>query len=150
MRRPNSTKRKTCRVCGDALDEAHSRPNEYTGKHWPAGPVDAYISGQVILITVNVWNAHGGHIQWRLCNDTTQETDNQACFDEHLLQIVSARASNNKIIWNSTYLGITTAQGSLYVYADLTLPAGLACERYVLQFTYLGNKLASLIYNDNI
>ena len=79
-------------------------------------------------------------MQWRLCNDTKWEntTEPQLCFNEHILEIVSATASNNAIDWDSMQVNVTTGEGSLYVYANLSLPAGLTCDRCVLQFTYLG------------
>lgn len=108
-----------CGVCGDPASQGRPRDNEIGGK-WERGIITArYTAGQVIDVEVDLTTAHKGNMEWRLCTDPSQET--QECFNRNVLQL--ADGSGSKLAAGNTGMH----------FARLKLPQGVTCSRCVIQ-----------------
>lgn len=76
-----------CGVCGDSLNQPAPRPNEMRGSMYRGIITGRYTAGQVIDIEVDLTQSHMGFMEFRLCaNPGNGAGENQACFNQHLLQ----------------------------------------------------------------
>ncbi|OXA56683.1 uncharacterized protein LOC110847144 [Folsomia candida] len=113
-----------CGVCGDPQAQSTPRDNEVNGRWYRGIIVGDYTRGQNIDIEIDLNAAHLGAMEWRLC--TNPATENQACFNNHLLQLTSG----------GTKLYVT--QGPGFYRTQATLPSGVTCEHCILQWNYRG------------
>lgn len=99
------------------------RANEVGGE-WYRGIITGnYQSGQVIDVEVYLSAAHLGFMEWRLCTDHNQES--QQCFNQNLLERADGSGSRLPVLNGP---GTYTTQ--------LRLPAGVICEHCVIQWNY--------------
>ncbi len=109
-------------VCGDPASSSAPRPNEVGGE-WYRGIITGnYQSGQVIEVAVELTQEHKGFMEWRLCTDHRQES--QQCFDRNLLQRADGGGSRLPVSRTGWYR------------TNLRLPAGVRCDHCVIQWNY--------------
>ena len=77
---------------------------------------------QTIDVEVELTVAHLGYMEWRLC--TNRNTENQNCFNQHLLRLANGGTRVN------------VDKGSGIYYTKLQLPAGVRCNACVIQWNY--------------
>ncbi|ODM91873.1 hypothetical protein Ocin01_14811 [Orchesella cincta] len=120
-----------CGVCGDPFDEPVPRANEDGGELYRGIIVRAYRSGAVIPVEVELTTSHKGWFEFKLCSkeDTASHLD-QACFDEHPLELADGSGTNSKV-------PLKEEEGKILLCGyNLTLPKEVTCEHCVIQWHY--------------
>jgi len=112
-----------CGVCGDPVSSVRPRANEIGGRYDKGIIAATYTAGQTIDIEVELTAAHLGHMEWRLCTNPSGET--QDCFNQNLLQRADGQGSK-----------LMVDQGSGWYRTQLRLPAGVRCNRCIIQWNY--------------
>ena len=112
-----------CGVCGDPFSQARPRDNERGGKYAKGIITGRYTAGQVIDVEVDLMAAHLGNMEWRLCTDANDES--QECFNRHVLQLANG---------SGTKLPVDNGPG--WYRTQLRLPAGVTCNPCVIQWNY--------------
>jgi len=111
-----------CGVCGDPKSQASPRDNERGGKYAKGIITGRYNAGQVIDVEVDLTTSHLGNMEWRLCADANDES--QECFNRHVLQL--ADGSGTKYPAGPTGMYRTRVK----------LPDGVRCNHCVIQWNY--------------
>jgi len=113
-----------CGVCGDRYTDPTPRDNEIGGK-WDRGIITGFYSaGQVIDVEVDLNAAHLGYMEWRMCANP-QNGETQECFNQNLLQRADGQGSK-----------LNVDKGPGWYRTQLRLPAGVTCNRCVIQWNY--------------
>lgn len=112
-----------CGICGDPISSRKPRDNERGGKYYKGIITGKYKAGQVIEVVAVLTAAHKGDMTWRLCTDVNRES--QQCFNQHLLKRADGKGSKLKV-----------DRGSTTYKTKLKLPAGVKCNKCVLQWNY--------------
>ncbi len=113
-----------CGVCGDPISQSAPRDNEIGGKYDKGIIAARYSAGQVIDIQVELTAAHLGNMEWRLC--TNPSSENQACFNQHVLQLADGSGTKYAVPPAGTGMHSTRVK----------LPAGVTCQRCIIQWNY--------------
>lgn len=136
-------------VCGNRLSDPVPREHEHGGLYGNGRIVASYEAGQVIPVTILVTAHHEGFFRFALCDPTglPGERATQACLDQHELTVISD--ANDKDIasdirglrvpadkyWRILPKGMSKDSEGNYRYElQVQLPAGVTCERCVLQW----------------
>jgi len=115
-----------CGLCGDSWDDP-IREHEAPGGRFATGTIGRhYTAGQAVDVTVEITSNHWGSFTFRVCPAAGPGQDpSQACMDAHLLHTNSGQQE-----WR-----IPSTKPGLF-HLQVLLPADLACEQCVLQWTY--------------
>ncbi|KAI8439798.1 hypothetical protein MSG28_013474 [Choristoneura fumiferana] len=111
-----------CGICGDAYNIPEPRPNELGGTYGLGVITAEYLPGATIATTTQLTASHLGYWEFKLCPDPTN--NDQACFDQHVLQLENGETKYYPTLGSTTYN------------VNYKLPAGLVCENCVLQWRY--------------
>jgi len=122
-----------CGVCGDAANAAvkdQEFPNGKYGKA-PIQVVKTYTAGSQIGIGMHITTSHKGSMIFKICPATSTTSEvTQECLDSHVLAVQGG--TNNKYTLPAE--AVEGWRGNLT--AKVTLPAGLKCDRCVIQWTW--------------
>jgi len=114
-----------CGLCGDSILDAKPRKHEIGGEFERGLIVRNYTVGQTIPVELFVAVNHQGWHEFRLCPYSNTGVESEECFNQHLLQFGSGQTREN-------------IPGQQQVNLQLRLPAGLRCDRCVLQWYWFG------------
>jgi len=120
-----------CGICGDAWNGVRNSelPDGLYAKNLKI--TKTYSAGQEFTIKVDLTQVHRGYFQFKLCAATTMAREvTQECLDQHTLQILN---SPDGVRGNKYDIG----NGGTRMYeVRARLPAGMRCNRCLLQWTY--------------
>ncbi|ODM94570.1 hypothetical protein Ocin01_12109 [Orchesella cincta] len=112
-----------CGVCGDPFDEPVLVPMRMVRDN-----CESLSKWCVIPVEVELTTSHKGWFEFKLCSkeDTASHLD-QACFDEHPLELADGSGTKYKVPIEGGYY---------YAEYNLTLPKEVTCEHCVIQWHY--------------
>jgi len=107
-----------CGLCGDSIHDPMPRTHEIGGLYDRGIIVRNYAQGQTINVVIDITAGHRpGWLEFRLCPYSVVGAETQECFDRYLLASLTGQT---RFDINFQY--------------QLNLPAGVTCERCVLQW----------------
>lgn len=116
-----------CGLCGDNWAKATPRPHELGGKYGQGVIVKSYTAGGLLPVSVQLTANHLGKFVFKLCNlDANAGVESDECFEQNALPLQDG----------SGEYALASSEPGWYNVV-LQLPAGLRCERCVLQWTYV-------------
>jgi len=124
-----------CGICGDAADANPKDSEGPNGKYATRTIVKTYTSGATIDVEIEMQANHAGWFWFKLCAVSGTAEATQSCLDQHTLEIVSAPSAmgTDKTVWKIPDGQIS---GNPWKF-KVKLPAGLKCDRCVLQWDWL-------------
>jgi len=114
-----------CGVCGDSILDPRPRKHEIGGEFERGIIVRNYQQGQTIPVEIFLAVDHRGWFEFRLCPYSVTGQESEECFNQHLLRF--ADGTTRYDAWNGQQ-----------VVMQVQLPAGVTCERCVLQWHWYG------------
>jgi len=114
-----------CGLCGDNVQDPRPRKWETGGEYDRGIIVRNYGAGETIDVEVTVAAQHDGFFEFRLCPYSVTGVEDDACFLQYPLKF-----SDGKFRSDAHPDGPRTMR--------VQLPAGVTCERCVLQFNWWG------------
>ncbi|XP_069672283.1 uncharacterized protein [Periplaneta americana] len=116
-----------CGECGDDYALPRPRPNENTGTYGTGIVVQKYKAGSTITTVNRITANHWGSFYYKICKlASSTELETEECFAKYPLRLVDG----------SEHYTLTSHSPGDYQ-AQVVLPAGLTCDRCVLQWTYV-------------
>lgn len=118
-----------CGVCGDSWEEPHPQKHETGGYFGNQIISRTYAKGSYIDLEVELTANHQGHFQFKLCpvrNIRSYEEASQSCFDNNIIRALDG----------SDDFPIDTKKMKTTVRVSGKLPAGLTCQRCIMQWTW--------------
>jgi hypothetical protein len=106
--------------------------------HYSSGIQDAYTSGQIITVDVEITVYHYGHFEFSICPAGSTGTPTQDCFRKNKLTIVKDNKHEAPLDPNYPERAMAPPQtfGIDYSY-QVALPHDLASGSYVLKWMYV-------------
>jgi len=114
-----------CGLCGDSILEPRPRAHEIGGFYDRGIITRTYTAGSTINVELFMAVDHQGWYEFRLCPYSVTGEESEACFNQYPLRFA-----------NGEYR--ITRPGSQNQQIQLQLPAGVRCERCVLQWYWFG------------
>jgi len=114
-----------CGLCGDSFLDPKPRKHEIGGEYERGLIVRNYTAGQTVPIEVWIDVGHGGWHEFRLCPYSITGVESEECFDMYLLRFGSGRTRE-------------PVDRSQTLRTSVVLPAGLTCDRCVMQWHWYG------------
>jgi hypothetical protein len=114
-----------CGLCGDSLLDPKPRKHEIGGEYERGLITRNYTAGQTIPVDVFIAVNHEGWFEFRLCPYSNTGVESEECFNQHLLRFADGKTRYE-------------LPGQQEVRMQLVLPAGLTCDRCVLQWFWFG------------
>jgi len=118
-----------CGVCGDSWEDPHPQPHETGGYFGNRIISRTYVKGSYIDLEVELTANHQGHFQFKLCpvqNIRSYEEASQSCFDNNIIRALDGADD----------FPIDTKKMKTTVRVSGKLPAGLTCQRCIMQWTW--------------
>ncbi|XP_060071339.1 uncharacterized protein LOC132551242 [Ylistrum balloti] len=117
-----------CGICGDPYQQ-HPRENEAGGTYATGTVSRHYKTGDVVTFSVDVTANHEGYFEFRLC--PSDGVVSQACLDRHPVPVIGHPDGRYHL----------KAHENGIIDMKVKLPAGLACDKCLLQWRYrTGNR----------